>query len=59
MQLVLLLGNANHQYTPYLLSRDLRLQETCSDPLSLDSANSFASLARTQFLFVIPNLVIF
>ncbi|KAG2343579.1 WD40 repeat-like protein [Suillus weaverae] len=60
MQLaVLLLGTADHRYPPYLWHRDLRLQETRSNPLSFASANSFAFLfVRTQSLFVISNLVI-
>lgn len=53
VQLVILLGTANHQYTPYLQCRDLCLQMTRSNPLSFDSANSFASpLARMQYALV-------
>jgi len=53
MQLVLLLGTVNHQYLPYLLGRDFRLQEICHNPLSLVSANSFTSLlALTQYAAV-------
>jgi hypothetical protein len=60
MQLVLLLGTVNHQYLPYLLGRDFRLQEICHNPLSLASANSFASLLTlTQYVLVRKmNLVI-
>jgi len=42
MQLVVpLLGTVNHQF---LLCQDLRLQETCNNPLFFASANSFAPL---------------
>ncbi|KAG2336713.1 WD40 repeat-like protein [Suillus weaverae] len=59
MQLaVLLLGTADHRYPPFLLHRDLRLQEIRSNPCFFASAIFFASLVRTQSLFITSNLVI-